>query len=103
MSLTVQAVYTPSHKAMIVLNIPFIQPKVAILKWPIPKADSCKFRGIGHNLEELARSPLSIRKISENDKIATFIRLCGMYQNTPMPLGCKAALTLKHFKALEMV
>ena len=59
---------------------------MAILKWPIPLADSSKFRGIGHNLEEsdrrighnleeLARGPLSIRKISESDKITTFSHL----------------------------
>ena len=35
-------------------------------------------RGIGQNLEELATGSLSIRKISENDKIATFSRLSGM-------------------------
>ena len=38
-------------------------------------------RRIGHNLEELARGPLSIRKISDNDKIATFSRPSGMYLN----------------------
>ena len=31
-------------------------------------------RGIGNRTQELARDPLSIRKISENDKIATFGR-----------------------------
>ena len=41
-------------------------------------ADFSKFRGMGHNLEELARGPLSIRKISENDKITTFSRLSGI-------------------------
>ena len=63
-----------------------LEAKVVILKCPISMADYSKFRGIGrnleesdrridHNLEKLARGPLSIRKISENDKIATSSRL----------------------------
>ena len=48
---------------------------MVILKWLIPLADSSKVRRIGHNLEESARGLLSIREISENDKIATFSRL----------------------------
>ena len=67
-------------------------------------ADSlCRFRGIGHFLGESAtffstlctlkirgiskrvlefdRDPLPIRKISENDKIATFDRLSGTFSD----------------------
>ena len=64
-----------------------LEAKVVILKCPISMADYSKFRGIGrnleesdrridHNLDELARGPLSIRKILLNDdKTATSSRL----------------------------
>ena len=40
--------------------------------------ESALIREISHNLEELARGPFSLRKISGNDKIDTFI--CPVYQ-----------------------
>ena len=48
--------------------LPLRRPKVQILNWSILLADSSKFRIIGENLQELARGPLTIGKISENEK-----------------------------------
>ena len=89
---------TPNVDAYSNFNaLPLRQLKVAILKWPIPLADSAelaifkenrpflstlctlKIRRIGKRVLELDRYPVSIGKISESDKIATFGRLSGSF------------------------
>ena len=73
-----------------------LKVKVVILNWLIPLADSFgQFRQIGHffgeignKTQELVRDPLSIRKISKNDRIDTF----GC-QNTSLWAICERLLS----------
>ena len=78
--------------SLLSLNILLRQPKVAILKWPTLMADSSKFRGICHNLEE------SDRRIGHNLEKSFYIYcLIRLLENYRYQITfIKAFLLLEH-------